>query len=85
MGRTVVSGKQKYRGLIALPFVDGVSNELERVLRKTRIATAPKPHVPLWRLLVYPKDKLEPGLDVYTIGCSSCEKTRRIWGRRRGS
>ena len=64
--------------MIVLPFVDGVSNELERVLRKRRIATALKPHITLRWLLVYPKDKLEPGLDVYTIGCSSCEKTRCI-------
>ena len=65
--------REKSRGMIVLPYVRGTSEKLKRVLRKRRIATAMRPHTTLRRLLVSPKDKLEPGDGVYSIDCKNCE------------
>ena len=48
-------------------FVSGMSEKQQRELRKRKIGTAMRPHTTLWRLLVHPKDKLEPRVGVYSI------------------
>ena len=55
--------------------IEGVSMRVDRVLKKYDVATAMRPHSTLRRLLVYPKDKVEPeeqGELIYQIVCKSC-------------
>ena len=62
---------------VALPYVKGLSEQLQRVFKTHDVPTFHKPFNTLRSLLVRPKDKSEKekqcGL-VYSIKCKSCEK-----------
>ncbi len=67
---------EKSRGMVVIPYVAGLSESFERVMRKHKIATAMKPHTTMKQLLVHPKDKAEigeVGQIVYEIPCQSCD------------
>ena len=67
---------KKTRGLVVIPYVKGVSEQVQRLFRKHDITTAMRPHTTLRQLLVHPKDKIEPGKTsgcVYEIPCCNCD------------
>ena len=75
---------------VTMPYVQGVSEVLQRVLKRFGVSAALKPHLTLKRLLVHPKDKRVPqdtaGV-VYEIPCKDCDKvyvgeTGRRYGTR---
>ena len=66
---------RNYRSQVVIPYVEGVSERVHRVLKKYGVATAMLPHTTLRRLLVHPKDKVEleeQGELVYQIPCKNC-------------
>ena len=81
----------KTRTTVTIPYVKGVTENVQRILRKHQVSTAVKPHNKLRNFLVHPKDK--PNLDntagiVYEIPCKTCEKsyvgeTGRLFGTRK--
>ncbi len=69
--------KEKCKGLVLLPYVQGVSECLHRVLMKHNVASAFKPMNTLRQTLVHPKDKRDIGDNsevVYQIPCDSCDQ-----------
>ena len=65
------------RRLVVLPYVEGTSERIARVMRKHHVPVAMRPVKTLKSLLVQPKDKQEKEeiTDcVYKIPCASCEK-----------
>ena len=69
---------QKSRGLVVIPYVQGLSERSSRIFRKHGIATAMRPNTTLRKLLVHPKDKREPSVTtdvVYDIPCINCDTT----------
>ncbi len=68
--------QEKSRGMVVIPYVEGLSEAVDRVFRKHRVTSAMKPHTTLKNLLVHPKDKTditEVGEIVYEIPCKSCD------------
>ena len=66
---------RNYRSQVVIPYVEGVSERVHRVLKKYGVATAMRPHTTLRCLLVHPKDKVEleeQGELVYQIPCKNC-------------
>ena len=65
----------KNRTFVTLPFVDGLSQELQRIYRTYGIATSFKPYSTLRKQLVSPKDPTpadkKSGV-VYEIHCTNC-------------
>ena len=71
-------GAERSKGMVVLPYVQGVSERLQRSFKKYGINTAMKPHNTLKRLLVHPKDKIDALQTcdcVYEIPCQTCNKT----------
>jgi len=65
------------RCLVVLPYVEGTSEGIARVMRKHQVPVAMRPVKTLKSLLVNPKDKQEKEeiIDcIYKIPCPSCEK-----------
>ena len=56
----------KTNRMVVLPYVDGASEKLARIIKKRGIVMAMKPHSTLRSLLVHPKDKTDPKEGVYT-------------------
>ncbi len=70
--------EKKFKSQVVIPYVEGVSERVDRVLKKYDIATAMRPHTTLRCLLVHPKDKMEAeeqGELVYQIPCKNCPST----------
>lgn len=65
---------ERSKGMVILPYVRGLSEKVERILKKRQISTAFRPHKTLRNILVHPKDKNEPREGVYTIDCMGCNK-----------
>ena len=69
--------KENMKGQVVLPYVQGVTEKLTRILKKHKISTAVKPHSTLRQLLVRPKDQVkkeDQGQVVYRIPCKMCNK-----------
>ncbi len=83
--------KDKNKGLVVIPYVQGVSEPLERIFKKYNISTAMRPHLNLRKLLVHPKDKRDMDDNagvVYSIPCTDCTQvyvgeTGRQFGTRK--
>ena len=61
-----------------LPFVDGLSQKLQRVFKSYGVATSFRPHTTLWKLLVAPKDPVPIDTRsgcVYELSCQQCSGT----------
>ena len=70
--------KEKSKGLVVLPYVEGLSEKASRVFKKHGFATSLKPHRTIRNTVVHPKDKRDPlqtAEAVYEIPCDSCNKT----------
>jgi hypothetical protein len=66
------------KGLVVIPYVEGLSEKVSRVFKKHGFATAMKPHCTLRNMLVHPKDKRNPlqtAEIVYEIPCQGCPKS----------
>ncbi|XP_072025169.1 uncharacterized protein [Amphiura filiformis] len=66
------------RGMVVLPYKEGLSQRARRIFNKHGIQTSFKPHQTLRNILVHPKDKrdsLQTAECVYEIPCRNCEKT----------
>ena len=69
---------EKSKGLVVIPYVNGVSEKANRIFRRHGIATAMRPHSTLRKMLVHPKDKRDPNATtdvVYEIPCTNCKHT----------
>jgi len=81
---------QESTGLAVIPYVEGLSETAERILRKYGINTAMKRYRTLRQLLVHPKDQRtveQTGECVYRIPCHNCDciyigETGRNYGKR---
>ena len=77
-------------GMVVIPYIQGVSERLQRSFKKYNIQTAMKPYNTLKSILVHPKDKRDVAKTtdcVYQIPCQSCDKvyvgeTGRLFGTR---
>ena len=70
--------KEKRKGLVVIPYKEGLTERLSRVYKKHGFSTAMKPYITLRRMLVHPKDKRDPlqtADSVYEIPCKSCYNT----------
>ena len=70
--------EEKSKGLVVIPYIEGLTERLSRVYKKHGFSTAMKPYITLRRMLVHPKDKRDPlqtADSVYEIPCKSCSKT----------
>ena len=68
----------KPKGLVVVPYVQGLSERVTRVFKKHGFSTALKPHRTLRNLLVHPKDKLDTKQKaeaIYEITCADCHKS----------
>jgi hypothetical protein len=68
----------KNKGLVVVPYVEGLSERMSRIFKKHGFSTSMKPHCTLRNLLVHPKDKRDPlqtAEAIYEIPCKSCPKT----------
>ena len=75
---TSAAGKEKTKGLVIIPFVEGLTDKATRIFRKHGISTAVKPHTTLRKMLVHPKDKRDPLTTtdcVYELPCSNCKSS----------
>ena len=59
-GNNRKESSEKNKGMVVLPYVRGVSEELARIYKKRQITSAMKPHSTLRTILVHPKDKTDP-------------------------
>ena len=59
-GNNRKESSEKNKGMVVLPYVRGVSEELARIYKKRQITSAVKPHSTLRTILVHPKDKTDP-------------------------
>ncbi len=68
---------EEKKGMVVIPYVQGLSESLERSFKVRGIQTAMRPHTTIRSVLVHPKDKRDPretsGV-VYKIPCKNCEK-----------
>ena len=70
--------KDKNAGTVTLPYIRGITERIQHVMRKHNINTPVKPHKKLRQILVHPKDKIKPEKKcnvIYEIPCQSCNKT----------
>ena len=69
---------RRNKAFITIPFVEGLSQKLQRVFRNYGVTTTFKPHTTLRKLLVSPKDPVpvenRSGC-IYQIPCSQCPKS----------
>ncbi|XP_048120771.1 uncharacterized protein LOC125308359 [Alosa alosa] len=78
-------------GMVTLPYVRGVTERVQRAMRKHHIITPVKPHIKLRQILVHPKDQIPPEKKcdvIYEIPCLTCNKmyigeTGRQFGTRK--
>ena len=66
------------KGMVIIPYVEGLAEKLQRVFKKYNISTAMRPTNTLKSLLVHPKDKKDITQTsdlVYDIPCKSCDKS----------
>ncbi|XP_072025387.1 uncharacterized protein [Amphiura filiformis] len=73
---TKKDSKNQTKGLVVIPYVEGLAEKANRIFRKHGIATAMKPNTTLRKMLVHPKDKIDPLSTtdcVYEIPCANCK------------
>lgn len=65
----------KKKGMVVLPYVCGVTEKIQRSMKKHGIEAPSKPHRTMRQILVHPKDKIDDGKKcgaVYCVPCLSC-------------
>ena len=70
--------EQKLRATVTIPYIQGLSEPIKRLLERVKVKVRLKPNKTLRQLLVRPKDKVpmeqRTGV-VYSIPCRDCPKT----------
>ena len=69
--------EKKKRGMVVLPYVQGVTERVQRTMRKHGVEAPARPHTTLRQLLVHPKDKIpddEKCGVVYCVSCLNCSQ-----------
>ena len=70
--------KDKSVGVAVLPYVNGLSESLQRIFLRHKVSVSMKPYQTLRNLLVHPKDKQDK-MDtcnvVYRIDCQNCSNS----------
>ena len=78
MTKPKASAENNNKGMVVIPYVEGLSERVSRVLKKHNISSGMRPHTTIRKLLVHPKDKLDklntPNC-VYEIPCGNCNQT----------
>ena len=75
-GNKPTKSRDEPKSIVVLPYVKGVSERIQRSMKKHREECPVKPHRTLRQLLVHPKDKIEKEQKcgvVYEIPCQSCQ------------
>ena len=70
--------KSKSKGMVVTPYVNGITERVQRVFKKYCVDVAMKPYSTLRNLLVHPKDKREKhqcSNCIYEISCNNCDQT----------
>ena len=85
--KKLVEKEETNKGMVVLPYVQGLSERVERIMRKNPISVAMKPHKTLRNILAHHKDKGEPKEGVFSIDCKNCCKkyvgeTKRLLAQR---
>ena len=73
--KTKDKSEKKNKGMVVLPYVQGVTERIQRSMKKHGVEAPAKPHRTLRRILVHPKDRIEDGKKcgaVYCVPCLSC-------------
>ena len=77
--KKVINKKSKkdknYRSQVTIPYVGGVSEWVDQVLKKYRVTRAKGPYTTIRRLFAHPNDKVEPqeqGELIYQTLYKSC-------------
>ena len=69
---------QQFQGFASIPYVQGISEPIKRILAEVDIGAATKPHFTLSSIFRKPKDPIDfdekRGL-VYQISCRDCDAT----------
>ena len=69
---------EQNKGLVVVPYVEGLTEKVSRVFKKHGFSTAIKPHRTLRSMIVHPKDKRDPlqtAEAIYEIDCKNCPKS----------
>ena len=82
--------EKQSKGMVVIPYMNRLSERIQRVYKKHNVEAAIKPHSTLRNLLVHPKDKrekLQCSNVIYEIGCKNCDhsyvgETSRLFGVR---
>ena len=64
--------------MVVIPYLENVSEDVARIMRKHNVPVAMKPYKSLKSVLVHPKDKKEKEdltECVYKVPCANCDKT----------
>ena len=67
--------ENKAVGSVVIPYISGLSESVQRVLRGYGITTAMKPYENIRKMVVHPKDKIEDSKKcecIYKIPCHNC-------------
>ena len=78
MKKNTKTDKAKSKGMIVIPYVEGVTERLSRIFKKHGFSTGMKPHRTLRNMLVHPKDERDPSQTaetIYEIPCKNCPKS----------
>ncbi|XP_072016570.1 uncharacterized protein [Amphiura filiformis] len=70
--------RERSKGLVVIPYVEGLSERVSRIFKKHGFSTSMKPHRTIRNMLVHPKDKRDPLQSaevIYEIPCQNCPKT----------
>ena len=64
--------KDKGKGMVVLPYVQGLSDTTSRIMKKYKVSTAMKPHNTIKRSKVKSQKMCE---GMYSIACENCNAT----------
>ena len=70
--------EKRSKGMVVTPYVNGLSERIQRFYKKHNVEATMKPHGTLRNLLVHPKDKrkkLQCSNVIYEIGCKNFDNT----------
>ncbi len=66
------------RNTVTIPYIRGITDRIQRTMKKHRINAAVKLHTKLRQLLAHPKDRIDMDKKcniIYEIPCKTCHKT----------
>ena len=81
-------GDTSVKGYAIVPYIQGVTEAIKRILSNCNIKVALKPYLTLGHIFAKPKEPVKTNHAVYSIPCGDCEKeylgqSKRQFGTRR--